>query len=74
MREGDRNDGLAGSQRIPKKKAVPTRENGSGPLRHTVKAGDTLSKIAAKYYGGRSRKVVTAIFDANRSAMSNPRA
>ena len=72
VRESDLNDELPGSQRRPTPIAVPTRKNGSRPLRHTVTAGDTLSKIAAKYYGRRSGKVVTAIFNANRSAMPNP--
>jgi len=39
---------------------------------YTVAAGDTLSKIAAKFYGSKSTKVVTTIFNANRATMSNP--
>ena len=39
--------------------------------KHTVAAGDNLSKIAAKYYGTKSRRVVDAIFQANRASMES---
>ncbi len=40
--------------------------------RHTVAKGDTLSKIAQQYYGSRSQRIVTAIFEANRGVLSSP--
>ena len=40
--------------------------------RYTVAAGDTLSAIAARYYGGKARRLADAIFDANRTVLSNP--
>ena len=40
--------------------------------RYTVAAGDTLSAIAARSYGGKSRRLVDAIFDANRAVLSSP--
>ena len=39
---------------------------------YTVKSGDMLSKIAAKHYGSSSRRIVDAIYDANRDVMSSP--
>ena len=41
-------------------------------VRYVVKPGDTLSRIAAKHYGSRSRRFVDAIVDANRGVISNP--
>jgi len=40
--------------------------------RYTIKKGDTLSRIAAQHYGSRSKRVLDAIFDANRATMSSP--
>ena len=40
--------------------------------RHKVVSGDTLSKIAARYFGRSSNQVVRAIFEANRSVMKSP--
>ncbi len=40
--------------------------------RHTVVQGDTLSKIAGEYYGSKSRRLVEAIFAANRAVLANP--
>ena len=40
--------------------------------RHTVMPGDTLSKIAGEYYGSKSRRLIEAIFDANRTILANP--
>ena len=37
---------------------------------HVVQAGDTLSKLAAKYYGDAS--LYTKIFQANRDVLSDP--
>lgn len=41
-------------------------------VRHTVVKGDTLSRTARTYYGRRSTRIVTAIYEANRSALSGP--
>lgn len=49
--------------------ANPTRRQGK---QHTVVSGDTLSKIAGVYYGSKSRSFIEAIFNANRSVLSNP--
>ena len=40
--------------------------------RYTAVAGDTLSGIAARHYGSRSRRFVDAIFDANRTILPSP--
>ncbi|MBI1825855.1 MAG: LysM peptidoglycan-binding domain-containing protein [Planctomycetes bacterium] len=39
---------------------------------YTVESGDTLSKIAIKQYGAKSKAAIQAIFDANRNALSSP--
>ena len=39
---------------------------------HKVVPGDTLSRIAGEYYGSKSRRLVEAIFDANRSVLAHP--
>lgn len=39
---------------------------------YTVAPGDTLSKIAFAHFGNKSQTSINAIFDANRSALSNP--
>jgi nucleoid-associated protein YgaU len=39
---------------------------------YTVVPGDTLSKIAAKFYGKKSQAAVRAIFDANRGVLASP--
>ena len=39
-------------------------------MTYVVKAGDTLSKIAEKYYGDAS--LYTKIFQANRDLLSDP--
>jgi len=41
---------------------------------HTVAAGDTLSNIAATYYGAKSPTGINAIYDANRAVLSDPHA
>lgn len=40
--------------------------------RYKIASGDTLSKIAARFYGSSSRRTINAIVDANRSVLSNP--
>ena len=40
--------------------------------RHTVQQGENLSRIAAGYYGTRAKRVIDAIFDANRATLSSP--
>jgi nucleoid-associated protein YgaU len=44
----------------------------SAPRTYTVKAGDSLSKIAKQYYGEASQ--YTKIFEANRDKLSDPNA
>lgn len=39
---------------------------------YTVKTGDTLSRIASRQYGSSAKRVIDAIFDANRATMSSP--
>lgn len=51
---------------------LPAPLEALGHVRYVVKPGDTLSRIAAKHYGSRSRRFVDAIVDANRSVISNP--
>lgn len=55
--------------------SVPTRKDadvGVAGARHTVAAGDTLWKIAQKYYGAPSAAVVNALYAANRSVLKSP--
>ena len=52
--------------------SLPARQKALGHVRYVVKPGDTLSRIAAKHYGSRSRRFVDAIVDANRGVISNP--
>jgi len=39
---------------------------------HRIQKGDTLTTIAARYYGSRSKNVIDAIYQANRTALSSP--
>jgi len=39
---------------------------------YTVESGDTLSKIALKQYGSKSKAGIQAIFEANRNSLSSP--
>lgn len=48
--------------------ASPSRV--SSPSRHTVKAGETLARLAAAYYG--DRNAWKAIFEANRDLLKRP--
>ena len=45
---------------------------GRSGVSHTVVSGDTLSKIAAAHFGGKARRFVIAVFDANRTLLSDP--
>lgn len=49
--------------------ANTTAQKAAGARRHTVRAGDTLSKLAQEYYGNRSRW--RDIYQANRNTMRN---
>lgn len=40
--------------------------------RHVIASGDTLTKIAERYYGNRSRRVVSLIVEANQSVIKDP--
>jgi len=42
--------------------------------RYRVRKGDTLTGIAAEQYGTRSKRVIDAIYEANRSELSSPNA
>ncbi|MHC4233631.1 MAG: LysM peptidoglycan-binding domain-containing protein [Planctomycetota bacterium] len=60
-------------QRAAPEPPTPEDRRETSPLRrYRVKKGDTLSRIAAEWYGSRSNKVVEAIFNANRAVLSNP--
>ncbi|MBI4717215.1 MAG: LysM peptidoglycan-binding domain-containing protein [Planctomycetes bacterium] len=53
----------------PTASGTTARPAAIAPRRHTVTAGDTLSKIAAQHYGSRSNVYVNAIFDANHTLL-----
>ena len=54
---------------MPEEPIVPTQDN---PYQQTyvVQKGDTLSKIAAEYYG--DARLYTKIFEANRDLLKDP--
>lgn len=52
------------SERLP---AMPVKGR-----RHTIAAGDSLYRIADRYYGGKSATYIRAIFDANRRVLTDP--
>lgn len=56
-------------RRTPRRSNTPARGGSEGLRRHVVVAGDTLTRIANKYYGSQSKKVVDAVFTANRSIL-----
>jgi len=51
---------------------LPGSDRTSTQQTHRVAPGDTLSSIAAAYYGSKSGTIITAIHDANRSVLPNP--
>lgn len=53
-------------------KSIPNSEAKNMGLRYVVVSGDSLSKIAARYYGVESHRHIDAIFNANRKVLSNP--
>lgn len=56
----------------PESTARVNSSHDDGPVvTHTVVSGDTLSSIARQHYGTRSRRVIDAIFDANRQTLPN---
>lgn len=59
----------ARSSRNPTRIHTPVRRDSRSPQRYVVVAGDTLTRIAGKFYGSRSRKVIDAVFDANRAIL-----
>lgn len=50
----------------------PSPASASHAARYTIVAGDTLSRIAATYYGSKSTTIINAIFDANRGVLPGP--
>ena len=68
-----------GSVRVDAERAAPPAPESTTPrtpaapvARYKVLPGDTLTKIANKQYGNGSRRVINAIFDANRSLLASP--
>ena len=61
------NEAAPSPRRTPRRSNMPARGGARSPRRHVVVAGDTLTRIAGKYYGSQSQKVIDAIFDANRA-------
>ena len=53
---------------------VPQRQNpvAAAEVGHVVEKGDTLTAIAHRYYGSSSTRIVSAVFEANRSVMNCP--
>ncbi len=60
------------ADRTPEEPRMPDRQQAPGGREYTVQAQDTLSSIAAEHYGTKSHSVIQAIFDANRSVMTDP--
>ena len=52
--------------------AAPAESPSPPVRRYRVKNGDTLSRIAREQYGSRSRRIIDALFGANRSVLSSP--
>lgn len=57
---------------IPQPGLSPQSAQTTRTVTYTVSPGDTLSKIAQAHFGDKSRTSVNAIFDTNRSVISNP--
>lgn len=55
---------------LPKDGLLPALKVGSGDKVYTVKAGDTLGKISAKFYGNSSK--YKKIYEANKNRIKNP--
>jgi nucleoid-associated protein YgaU len=58
----------------PAPAAAPAAREAGREGEHVVEPGDTLSKIARRYYGSASRDIVSALYEANRTAMASPNA
>ena len=50
----------------------PVADPAPPPVRYRIRKGDTLGRIATEHYGTGSRRVIDAIYQANRSVLSNP--
>ncbi len=57
-------------QQAPQTMSAGASVSGGQSRRHTVKAGDSLSKIAKQYYGSADQYM--RIFEANRNILSDP--
>ncbi len=64
--------GLPANAGRPRHKKHEAPKAGLAGTTHIVVAGDTLTEIAGKYFGSKSRKNVLAIFEANRAVLSEP--
>ena len=63
---------MTGFAVAPRPKSAPSARavSAAAPSRHTVKAGETLARLAAVYYG--DRNAWKAIFEANRDQLKKP--
>ena len=63
---------------LPQTMLIPTPTNNPIPeptsagTKHTVAAGETLSKIALAHFGSKSRALVDSIYAANKNVMQSP--
>jgi nucleoid-associated protein YgaU len=67
MEKADQNTGAKPAPKATPPKPAPARPTGVQP--YTVKAGDTLSKIAKKYYGDES--LYLKIYEANKDQIGS---
>ena len=65
------NQAAPAPRRTPTRGNPPARDGSRSPRHHVVVAGDSLTRIAGKYYGSQSRKVIEAVFGANRAILSD---
>jgi LysM repeat protein len=65
-----RNDIIADINVVPQAQPVGTSGTAAGGRSYTVKAGDTLSKIAREHYGDANSYM--KIFDANKDQLNDP--